>query len=150
MKWLVFLLSVILTAASVEAQRNPSALEAKRSKYHSNQSAPSAEPAEVTVIPPSKEISTAGINAPLKIISKPRVRWPDQSRGTVCMQGSVLLKVEFLANGSIGRAAIVRGLTHGATENAIEAARKIVFSPRIVNGERVDSILTVEFPFSIY
>lgn len=140
---------LVVSAACVEAQRNPIALESKRSKEASTElqsDNSAADNVRLSTLGPE----SATFELPLEIISKPTAKWPDQSRGTVCIQGSVLLKVEFLANGTIGSVLVVRGLPYGASENAIDSARKIIFVPRIKGGEKVDTTRVVEYRFSIY
>ncbi len=87
---------------------------------------------------------------PLRIIKQPRASDPPQDKGTICVRGSVLLKVEFREDSTIGKVVAVRGLPHGLTEQAISAARKIEFIPAIKGGVAVTKIKTLEYSFSIY
>ncbi|MGD9587996.1 MAG: hypothetical protein AB7Q37_07100 [Pyrinomonadaceae bacterium] len=91
-----------------------------------------------------------GQDSAVKILEKPKAKYPRQGGGTVCIQGSVRLKIEFLAKGEIGRIIPVTRLPYGATENAIEAARKIKFVPAVLSGRFVTTFRTVEFSFSYY
>ena len=86
-------------------------------------------------------------NADLKILSKPNAPYPT---GTVCVQGTVRLKVEFLKTGKIGKIIPVTRLPHGLTESAIKAAGEIRFRPKRVAGESVTVVDTVVYTFSIY
>lgn len=63
------------------------------------------------------------------------------------MQGTVRLKVEFLATGKVGKIVPITRLPYGATENAIEAARLIKFIPAKRAGKPVTTASTVEYSF---
>ncbi len=100
----------------------------------------------------NSEISTnkTPANISVQILYKPRANYPKPDEGTVCVQGVVRLRVEFLDSEEIGRIAVVSGLPYGATENAIEAARKIKFNPARKEGKPTTVFRVVEFSFSIY
>ncbi len=66
------------------------------------------------------------------------------------IQGTVRLRVIFLANGGIGSVTPVSSLPYGLTENAIAAAQKIVFIPGKKDKVFVTTARTVEYSFSIY
>lgn len=85
----------------------------------------------------------------LVIIANPRATYTESARRSN-VQGSILLKVTLLANGSIGAVTVVRGLEGGLTEKAVAAAHKIVFLPKRVKGDPVTSVKTMEYTFSIY
>ena len=103
---------------------------------------------------PGKPESDAEIAAPetlpqdsdVKILSKPNPRYPDR---IICVQGTVRLKVDFLASGEIGRVFPVTQLPP-LTESAIEAAKKIKFIPKRVNGKNVSIVKIIEYRFGIY
>jgi len=85
----------------------------------------------------------------LKIVAKPRPGYTEAARknGT---QGTVVLRVTFLANGSIGPISTVRGLPNGLTEQAIAAARNIRFEPPKRNGIPSAVTRTIEYSFTMY
>jgi TonB family protein len=91
----------------------------------------------------------AGVTAPLKIISKPRPGYTDAARQNN-IQGTVILRVTFLASGQIGSISPVKGLPNGLTEQAIAAARRISFEPAKVNGVGQSVTRQIEYSFSIY
>ena len=66
------------------------------------------------------------------------------------IQGKVVLRVVFQANGSIGAVDVVSGLPEGLTEEAVKAARMMVFilPPRC--GSRHSVTKLVEYSFTIY
>jgi TonB family protein len=86
---------------------------------------------------------------PLIVLSRPRAKYTDSARSSG-IQGVVRLRIELLRNGSLGNIEVVKGLKYGLTEQAVAAAKKIVFLPRRVNGVRVNSTVTFEYSFSIY
>lgn len=94
---------------------------------------------------------SANIDSPVKILYKPRAAYPQPfDGGTVCMQGTVTLRVQFLETGKIGEIKVISGLPYGANENAIEAAKKIKFEPAIKNGKPITTVKIVLFTFTIY
>jgi TonB family protein len=87
---------------------------------------------------------------PLKILEKPEAAYPKSDTGTVCIQGTVTLIVQFLSDGKIGKIRVVSGLPYGATENAVEAAKKIKFEPAVKDGKPVSIIKAITYNFTIY
>jgi TonB family protein len=97
----------------------------------------------------------SGSAAPIKTgpsymrVAKEKARYTDEAR-RANVQGTVRLKVTLLANGAVGSVVVVKDLSHGLTENAIYAARRLVFLPKRVEGKPVTVTVTVEYGFSIY
>lgn len=87
---------------------------------------------------------------PLRIIEKPRPAYPVSEGGTICVQGTITLRVQFLASGKIGKISPISELPYGLTEKAIEAAEKIKFEPAIKNGKPITVAKSVQFSFTIY
>lgn len=87
---------------------------------------------------------------PLKIIYKPRPSYPKPENGTICVQGTVTLRITFLSTGEIGEIIPIIKLGYGLTEKAIEAARNIKFTPLIKNGVPTTVTRSVQFAFTIY
>ncbi len=90
---------------------------------------------------------SAGI--PARIILKPRSNYTDAARKNQ-VQGKVVLRVTFQANGAIGDVSVIAGLKFGLTEEAIKAARRIVFIPPQRDGARYSITKPVEYTFTIY
>lgn len=78
--------------------------------------------------------SYAQENRPLKILEKPKPTYPE-IEGTVHIQGTITLRVEFRADGTVGKIDPVSTLPYGFTEQAVEAAKKIKFEPAIQDSE---------------
>lgn len=85
----------------------------------------------------------------VKIISKPRASYTDTARQQG-VQGKVVLRVTFQANGQVGAISPVSGLPGGLTERAIAAARQITFEPAMRNGVAYTVTRTLEYSFTIY
>ena len=95
--------------------------------------------------PPSRPKVTTN----LSITAKPKATYTDAARQNN-VQGSVLLRVTFLGNGSIGSISPVKGLPYGLTEQAIAAARRIQFEPKKVDGVGQTVVKQVEYSFTMY
>jgi TonB family protein len=99
----------------------------------------------VKVKPPTPVGPTEGV----KILSKPRANYTDAARQNQ-VQGKVVLRVTFAANGSIGSISVISGLGNGLTEQAIAAARGIRFEPAKRGGVPYSVTKPVEYSFTIY
>lgn len=85
---------------------------------------------------------------PLQIVEKPKASYPREQN--VEAQGTVTLRVGFLANERIGRISVIKALPHGLTEQAIHAARQIKFKPEVKNCKAIDIFRPVVYSFSHY
>jgi hypothetical protein len=131
---------------SLTIGRGPSGIEIGNGSQvtlgdESPQSPNSASPEELK---PSAAASYA-----LHIVMKPRASYTEVARKNNT-QGTVQLRVAFLADGSIGTVSPITTLPFGLTEQAIIAVRKMVFIPKKVNDTLVPTVKTVEYSFSIY
>lgn len=90
-----------------------------------------------------------GITAGVKILAKPRADYTNEARDNG-VSGVVRLRVTFLASGKIGGISPVTTLPFGLTEQSIEAARNLRFTPAVVNGQPVTVVKLVEYNFTIY
>lgn len=96
-------------------------------------------------VPPAvKKVTTE-----FKLISKQKAQYTDAAR-TNNVQGTVTLRVTFLASGQIGPISVISGLPHGLTEQAIAAARRMTFQPKTINGQPQTTSRPVSFSFNIY
>jgi TonB family protein len=85
----------------------------------------------------------------LTILSKARPSYTDLAR-VYEIEGKVILRVTFLATGEIGSLTPVTTLPFGLTNQAMAAARRITFEPKVVNGTPVNVTRQVEYSFSIF
>ncbi len=90
-----------------------------------------------------------GPTTALNITSKPRANYTDAARQAQ-VQGTVTLRVTFLASGQIGSISAVNGLPNGLTEQAIAAARGIRFEPAQKNGVKQTVQRQVQYTFTLY
>ena len=97
---------------------------------------------------PASTANEAG-SEPLAIIAKVKAAYTDAARSNK-EQGTVTLRVTFLANGGIGNIEVTKGLKYGLTERAIAAAKKMVFLPQRVKDTAVSTTRPVSFSFNIY
>ncbi|CAN5611882.1 hypothetical protein BH10ACI3_BH10ACI3_02460 [soil metagenome] len=88
-----------------------------------------------------------GQDVKLKILSQPKPDMP-QNYGTLDLQGSVILRIQFLDFGEIGEITPVKSLGGGLTERAVVAARKIKFEPEIMAGKPVTVTRQIEYYYS--
>ena len=93
----------------------------------------------------SKPELTKGV----KILSKPRANYTDAARINQ-VQGKVVLRVTFSANGQIGAVSVISGLPDGLTEAAIEAAKGIKFEPAKRGIAPYSVVKSIEYNFTIY
>lgn len=89
-----------------------------------------------------------------KIVEKPHPRLPDNARG---VRGWVRIKVELLKDSTVGRIWCInedneerRKLERaGIVDATMKAAKAIKFKPRIVNGEPVSVIVSLDYLFNM-
>lgn len=86
----------------------------------------------------------------VQILHTPKAKYPPQDAGTVCIRGTVTLRVQFRFDGTIGKIIVIKGLPYGLTESAVEAARMIQFLPEIKGGYYVTASRLVSFTFDLY
>lgn len=85
---------------------------------------------------------------PAEITFKPRPVYTEEGR-RLKVEGEVLLKVVFMANGEIKIMRVVQGLGHGLDESAIRAAEKIQFRPALKDGHPADFEAVVHVVFQL-
>lgn len=90
-----------------------------------------------------------GQDSPLQVLAKPKPNYTylASQNGVI---GVVKLEVLFRSDGAIGEIKVVKALPFGLTEMAIDAARKIRFEPKKVNGIAQDLLKIVEYRFDVY
>jgi TonB family protein len=109
----------------------------------------------------NKESGSANANAtpsnviPMSTSLRPDITYKEKARYTEIARtnivtGTVVLNMVFNANCTITNLKVVRGLPDGLTECAIEAAKKIRFTPATQGGQPVSVRGNVEFNFMLY
>ncbi len=92
---------------------------------------------------------------PMSADLRPEIIYREKAQYTVEAQqngvgGSVILNMVFNADGTISHIRVVRGLPHGLTEKAIEAAKKMKFKPAMKDGRPVSVRGNLEYTFNLY
>lgn len=85
----------------------------------------------------------------MRIITKPTAAYTDFAR-VYNVQGTIILRVEFLADGTIGTVTTLSRLPFGLTTQSIDAARAIKFEPESVDGVPRTRNNVVQYSFKIF
>ena len=83
------------------------------------------------------------------VLRKPEPPYTEEARRDN-ITGTVVLKAEMAADGMIKDIRVIRGLSHGLTERAIDAARKIRFRPATVGNRPVSQYWQLEYNFNLF
>lgn len=102
-------------------------------------------------IPPKTENSNDKVEdfVRLKVVAKSFPSYTETARRSR-IQGTVKLKIIFLANGGIGTIEPLSTLPDGLTEQAIIVASKLFFIPAKRNGKPISVANIVEYHFNFY
>jgi tetratricopeptide (TPR) repeat protein len=84
-----------------------------------------------------------------EILYREKSNYTDAARNAK-IQGTVILMVVFADDGVLKHIMAIQGLSHGLTEQAIAAARKIRFKPAMRDGKPVSLIGSLEYSFNLY
>jgi TonB family protein len=84
----------------------------------------------------------------LEVLSKPPVQYTPEAR-QLRVQGDVVLRVTFTANGQVIIQGIVHSLGHGLDEEARRVAQQIRFRPATRNGQAVDLTTNITITFQL-
>lgn len=84
----------------------------------------------------------------LEVLSKPPVKYTAEAR-QLKVQGDVVLRVTFMANGHVVVNGVVHGLGHGLDEEARRVAQLIRFRPATRNGQAVDLTTNITITFQL-
>ncbi len=83
----------------------------------------------------------------LKILEQPKPELP-KNYGTLDAQGTLFLRVEFLASGKVGEVSVVSTALPFLHQNILEAAKKIKFDPEIKDGKPVTVFKVILYSYS--
>jgi TonB family protein len=84
----------------------------------------------------------------LEVLSKPPVQYTAEAR-QLRVQGDVVLRVTFTANGQVIVQGLVHSLGHGLDEEARRVAQQIRFRPATRNGQAVDLTTNITITFQL-
>ncbi|MGC1461639.1 MAG: energy transducer TonB [Terracidiphilus sp.] len=105
-------------------------------------------PAAATAVAVVPRAVAEPISTNLEVISKPPVQYTAEAR-QLKVQGDVVLRVTFLANGQVIVQGVVHGLGHGLDEEARRVAEQIRFRPATRDGHPVDLTTTITITFQL-
>jgi TonB family protein len=92
--------------------------------------------------------AAGGVTSGVAILYKPNPAYSPEGRAHK-MQGDVVLEVVFLASGRMQVTRVVSGLGFGLDEQAMEAAKRIRFTPAMRDGKPVDFPARVRIEFRL-
>ena len=107
---------------------------------------PTPVPEEMT---PEPAYLAADVGRRAVIVWKQEPTYTEEARQKH-VRGQVLLRAVFAANGYVSGIVVTKGLEHGLTEQAIEAARNIRFFPALKDGKPVSLAMVLEYQFDLY
>lgn len=81
------------------------------------------------------------------LTKKPAPDFTDAAR-QASVSGTVRLRLILSADGTVSHFFVLKPLSHGLTEAAIDAARKIKFTPATFNGRTVSQFVSIEYHFN--
>jgi TonB family protein len=84
----------------------------------------------------------------LEVLSKPPVQYTSEAK-QLKVQGDVVLRVTFTANGQVLVQGVVHGLGHGLDEEARRVAQQIRFRPATRDGQPVDLTTNITITFQL-
>jgi TonB family protein len=83
-----------------------------------------------------------------QILAKPEPGYTEEAR-RAGVTGVVRLRVVLGGDGKVRHVLVLRRLSHGLTEQAVEAARRVRFNPATLNGQPVSQYVILEYGFNI-
>ena len=108
----------------------------------------------ISVVPPTATdydhiFSPRDVDQKARVLSRPEPQYTEEARENLVV-GTVVLRAVFAENGLVENIRVVSGLPAGLTERAVEAARKIKFSPAMKDGRAVSQYIQIEYNFSLF
>jgi TonB family protein len=97
----------------------------------------------------SNSYSVKDVTTKARIISRPEPQYTERAREKG-VQGTVILRAIFGADGRIRIVRIVKALPRGLTLQAIRAAQQIKFIPAMKDGQPVSQYIQIEYNFNLY
>jgi TonB family protein len=101
-----------------------------------------------TAVAPTPRTAAGPPPTELVVVSKPLPEYTSEAK-QLKVQGDVILRVTFTANGQVIVQGIVHGLGHGLDEEARRVAQQIRFRPATRNGQPVDMTTNIIITFQL-
>jgi TonB family protein len=89
------------------------------------------------------------VTSKARLMLRPQPQYTETARQYLVV-GTVVLRAVFSANGTVTNIRVYYALPGGLTEQAVRAARKIQFTPALLNGEPVSMWMQLEYNFKLY
>lgn len=105
-------------------------------------------PAQAAAAPVVQKVAQGPVSTNLEVISKPPPRYTAEAR-QLKIEGEVVLRVTFSANGQVTVVGVVHGLGHGLDEEARRVAEQIRFRPATRDGHPVDVTTNITISFQM-
>lgn len=84
-----------------------------------------------------------------RVLAKPEPQYTDEAR-RAGIRGRVVLRAIFGSDGRVHHILVIKGLPMGLSWQAIEAARRIRFTPAAIDGKPVSMFVQLEYFFNLY
>lgn len=84
-----------------------------------------------------------------RVLSKPEPSYTEAAR-KAGVEGTVILRGVFVSDGSLKIVSVNQWLPYGLTTRAVEAARKMQFTPALIDGRPVSQYIQIEYNFNLY
>lgn len=135
------------------AERRARAEEERREREEREETRRAAEERRAAFdkleFPPDHVFKADEVDVRAVLLSRPEPRYPNGARDA-SVSGTVRLRAILRASGAVEVTEVVRGLTHGLTESATEAAKLIRFTPAKRHGKAVDQEIVLEYNFNLF
>ncbi len=99
--------------------------------------------------PSGKVFSSHDVTTKARILNRPEPQYTESARQSG-VQGTVVLRAVFAADGRVKYIFVIKGLDYGLTEACIRAARSIRFIPATIDGRPVSQYVQIEYNFNLY
>ena len=102
-------------------------------------------------VQPAQDRPMSGKDVTIKarVLSKPEPTYSEAAR-RAGVTGTVVIKCVFGSDGEVRNLFVMRALGYGLTSRAVEAARKIKFTPASKDGRPVSMYMQLEYNFNLY
>ena len=94
-------------------------------------------------------LSAREVTEKARIIFKPEAQYTQAARQAQ-LTGTVILRAVLASDGAVKYILVLHPLPYGLTEAAINAARKIKFTPAAKDGRPVSQLIQIEYSFNLY
>lgn len=97
----------------------------------------------------NRTFTTREVTQKARVLSRPEPSYTERAR-KYSVQGTVVIRAIISNTGQITTVKVVKGLPHGLTARAIEAAKLMKFSPALMDGQPVAQYVQIEYNFHLY